>query len=104
MGAAEGLSELYASLPNLDEVMQDELKMIHDIMLNNPSSTVRQSWISVMRYLPGALSKGLIPYLEDMIKIVTAGFNDTSDDVREVAQQAGKTFLKVFFISVRIDI
>jgi len=89
MGAAEGLSELYASLPNLDEVMQDELKMIHDIMLNNPSSTVRQSWISVMRYLPGALSKSLIPYLEDMIKIVTAGFNDTSDDVREVAQQAG---------------
>eukprot|EP00494_Astrolonche_serrata_P006574 UN06598 len=91
-GAAEGLSMLYLSFPKdrQKEELAVELNRIEDIVQNEQSEAIRKSYIEVVKYLPSALKEDLTGNLDQILDIITLGFADKNEGVREVALQAGK--------------
>lgn len=93
-GAAQGLSEVIASLPE----HRFKLDLFPYIIQQTESErpTTREGFVSVFQFLPDAWGLNFAPYLDKTLPIITRGLADEVDGVREASLKAGQAVVTAY--------
>jgi hypothetical protein len=85
-GAAQGLADVCVALGDerLDAVLAELLPLA-----DHPGEHIREGVLWLVAFLPMAMGRGFARLIAETLPLVTNGFADDSDGVREVALRAG---------------
>ncbi|KAL6074695.1 eIF-2-alpha kinase activator GCN1 [Balamuthia mandrillaris] len=89
-GAAQALSEVLAGS---DESKFDELMPSIQKGIDDARPHVREGFISLFVYLPGALGEQFESYLGEVLPAILQGLADETEMVRDVAMRAGQSIV-----------
>eukprot|EP01127_Copromyxa_protea_P019883 TRINITY_DN6540_c0_g3_i1.p1 TRINITY_DN6540_c0_g3~~TRINITY_DN6540_c0_g3_i1.p1 ORF type:complete len:2511 (-),score=671.28 TRINITY_DN6540_c0_g3_i1:99-7439(-) len=90
-GAAQGLSEVIASLPEHRFKLDLFPYIVQQTTSERPST--REGFISVFQFLPDAWGLSFAPYLDRTLPLITRGLADEVDGVREASLKAGQALV-----------
>lgn len=92
-GGAQGLSEVLAALGTAYFE-----RLLPDIITNckNPRPHVRDGYITLFKYLPGAIGPSFENHLQRVLPAILDGLADENEVVRDAAMSAGRVFVDSF--------
>eukprot|EP00850_Spirogloea_muscicola_P017739 SM000155S01668 [mRNA] locus=s155:261471:283828:+ [translate_table: standard] len=95
-GAAQGLSEVMAALG----ISYFE-SLLPDVIANcsHPRASVRDGYLTLCKYLPGALGELFQPYLSRVLPMILDGLADENESVRDTSLGAGHIFVEHYALS-----
>jgi len=93
-GAAQGLSEVIAHLPEHRFKLDLLPKIIR--MCDSDKATTREGFVSVFQYLPESWGEPFAAYLEKALPAVTKRLSDETEFVRESAIKAGQAIVNAY--------
>lgn len=93
LGSAQGLAEIIYGLGvrKLEELLPIILKNC-----TSSQSHVREGFMPLLIYLPGAFSASFSPYLTQIIPPILSGLADDTESIRETSLKAGRLVIKNF--------